>query len=472
MVIVMSKDGNPPTYNEATQASMPHSTPTTASTPAIGGVDHYIDNQGCIVCVDPTINSDGTSDFLLLCSCDAHLPSLAILMAQFIREQAQIPPKLIVHIKGSHEETIYSATASYDYSDHTIIDANRDGDHRVSRAVGDSLDGRDRDHHHDQHQTDQRDHYKSSGSFQVTRPVIDFDFKIDISCNVTPEPEYFVIADNLAAYRGQTFMELDLNPGGRHGASNVMQAKAKALEEGEMERIHSGEQPWQTRNAGGSLTLEQWCSDYIHSSAQIKDFKFTKVIHGWDLDVVEAAIRNSITAELYNGKVEINFTTPSGNGIHVRPSTGFSKARSNTFLRGLLNVSLVWPITCYLYEQQWRTCGATYALKKWVHLADSQPGDDVTSYAARVGRHVDPKRLSLTPEGISEIRGVQEDEWFAHWESTVKNAVNENLKERDPLAEPHNGVNGLAADLDESPNSSLLQPVDRGSPLTSSWVML
>jgi len=406
---------------------------------------------------------------------EAHPSISAVLMAQFIREQAQTPPKLIVHIKGSHQETEWTTHTETSRhighgrrASHTVVIANaaRDAADTVSRVVSESLHGHDRNQH--QRQQSRRE---SSSSSEKTRTVIDFDFKLDVSRNIAPEPEYFVIADNLAAYRGQTFMELDLNPGGRRGANNAMQAQAKALEEGEKERIRRGEQPWQTRNAGGSLTLEQWCADYIRNSGQVKDFKFSKVVHGWDLNAVEAAIRGSITAELYSGKVEINFKTPSGNGIHVRPSTGFSKARQNTFLRGLLNVSLVWPITYYLYEQQWRTCGATYALKKWVHLADSQPGDDVASYSARVGRPVDPNRLSRTPEGISEVRGVREGEWFAQWESTVKNAVNGNLKNKDPLVDPHGGVNSLAVKLDGYPGSSQLVGSQAG-PSTSSSVMM
>ncbi|KAH7098975.1 hypothetical protein BKA62DRAFT_711006 [Auriculariales sp. MPI-PUGE-AT-0066] len=417
-MVTLTKDDSPPGYNDRVPVPKP-------------AVDFYIDQNGCTVSFDPAVNSDPT------------------LMAAFIRDKAQTPPTLIVHIKGTHQETEYKHSShSSRSSESTSVTVSSDGPRNgLTRVVSESLNVIGNVQTHGRR--------RRSSNSQTTR----LDFKIDISKNIGLEPEFFVIADNVAAFRGKTAMELDLNPGGRHRAAESAKANTAALQEGEKDKLRRGEIPWQLRNAGGSLTLDQWCEEYVREHSQIKDFKFSKIIYGWDLNAVEAAIRASISSVLYSGKVSIDFKTPAGNAVHVRPTTPFSKARANTFLRGLLNVSLVWPITYYLYEQQFRTTGACYALKQWVHLPDSVPGDDVVSYVSRIGRPVDPNKLARTPSGISEIRGVREGEWFAVWESTVKNAVSTNLKSADPLADPLGGPNSMAAKLDGYPGTVTAGPI-------------
>ncbi|EJD50799.1 hypothetical protein AURDEDRAFT_111960 [Auricularia subglabra TFB-10046 SS5] len=393
-------------------------------------------------------------------------------MAQFLREQALTPPAFIVRIKGTHSETtIYDGyTRRIEIGNHiqslaqrsvsvtsegvtTAVAAGSSSAHREDDSSSDSdsetnagTRGRQRRRRRGPRHARRRE----------TRTVVDFDFSIDIAKFLSTDPELFVIADSISAYRGLTCQEVDTQHG-RRAAKPDEQATAAGLQSGDKERLRRGEAPWQLRFGPGSRTLEQWAEEYVRCDAAVKDFKFTKVIHGWDLNALESAIRSSIASTLYSGKVTVEFSQPSGNAVHVRPCTTMSKMRSNAFLRGLLNVTLVWPVT-YMYEQQFRTCGAAYALKRSVPLADALPQDDITSYLDRTGRAVDPRRLACTAEGISECHGLREGEWFAMWEETIKSAVVNKVKNSHPLVDPVGAPNSMASKLDGYPGSSQAGP--------------
>ncbi|KZV82450.1 hypothetical protein EXIGLDRAFT_702535, partial [Exidia glandulosa HHB12029] len=281
--------------------------------------------------------------------------------------------------------------------------------------------------------------------------VTDFDFVIDVGKYISTDPEYFVLNDSVAAFRGDTMMEVDVPH--RRRAFTAEQAHTGSLQEGEKDRLERGEMPWQVRNGGGTRSLEQWTEEYVRDEGTVKDFKFTKVVYGWDLNSVTAAIRSAIASTFYSGKVEVTVSSPSGNAIHVRPATAMSRMRANNFLRGALYATLVWPITSYFYEKQYRTCGAAYPLKQWVHLPDSRPGDDVDAYISRVAHPVDRSRFKATPEGISEVRGLREGEWFAMWEETIKSAVQNKVKNNIPLVDPLGAPNSMASKLDGYPGA-------------------
>lgn len=405
-------------------------------------------------------------------------------MARFIREHARTPPAFVVRIKGTHKEMVVTellkthlANGSLRVQAHSVSRSASSAASAATTVVETAAHADVSGHHHDGDSSSSDDDSRrrpgrrrrdrgprrSARRSEQQTTVTDFDFSIDIAKYISTDPELFVLADSLAAYRGQTTMEI----GGpfRRQASSAEQGLLASLQDGEKERLRRGEAPWQLRNAGGSRSLEQWAEEYVRSEAQVKDFKFAKVVYGWDLAAVENAIRSSIASTLYSGKVEVSFASPSGNAIHVRPATAMSRMRANNFLRGALYATLVWPITAYFYEQQFRTCGAAYALKQWAHLPDSAPGDDVGSYAARTGRTVDPRRLRRTPEGISEARGLREGEWFAMWEDTIKGAVANRVKNPHPLIDPVGAPNSMASKLDGYPGqpgpstSVLYQPL-------------
>lgn len=144
----------------------------------------------------------------------------------------------------------------------------------------------------------------------------------------------------------------------------------------------------------------------------------------------------------------------------------------------------------------WRVAGAAYPLKEWVHLEDSIRGEDVAQYATRKeeslartqyqrqlqvlpstftgdrktpiassstsgdawadqrpqtlaqfgnaptpqastsGSGLKLSKLRQTPNGISELVGLREGEWFKQWEGTITRAVLLRVDRRDPISIP------------------------------------
>lgn len=240
--------------------------------------------------------------------------------------------------------------------------------------------------------------------------MTDFDFAIDLSSQLTLEPEFFVLHDSLAAYRGQPVLEVD-SLHGRRPASSPEKA-----------RLSSRSGPWQLRSCGGTRPLSQWVAAYVACGAAVKAFEFARIVHGWDLAALETALRGAVAATLYSGTVDVTFVPATGSGVTVR-----SPPPSNA-LQALLQRAFG--------AHRFAVCGAAYAFKRWIHLRDSVPGEEVGEYIERTARAVAEGRLKQTADGISELVGAREGEWFAQWEATIQRCVRNRLRNRDPLLNP------------------------------------
>lgn len=82
--------------------------------------------------------------------------------------------------------------------------------------------------------------------------------------------------------------------------------------------------------------------------------------------------------------------------------------------------------------------GSAYAMAKWVHLEDSQPGETIERYRQRVALPDLPslRELGMTPRGISRLEGLREGEWFEMWETTLIAFIREAKKSDDPITLP------------------------------------
>lgn len=253
--------------------------------------------------------------------------------------------------------------------------------------------------------------------------VTDFDFSIDLSSQHLATPEHFVLHDSLAAYRGLSSLEVDTP---RRPASALDKARLANLQSHSRghHRGRAERDPWQLRNCGGTRPLSAWVADYVSSNAALKEFVFTRLVHGWDLRSLETSIRATIS-ESYTGTVDVSFVPTGGSSIVVkyqRPASPWLALFQRAFS-----------------VHRFGVCGAAYAFKRWVHLTDSLPGEDVAGFIKRTGRFSpapESGRLKRTEDGISELVGINEEDWLATWTGTIRRCVQNRLRTRDALRNP------------------------------------
>jgi len=264
-----------------------------------------------------------------------------------------------------------------------------------------------------------------------TETVTDFDFKIEHE--VPPRATQWTVGDDEPAYRGRMSREVGLPGGGTSAAAD--RKTAKKFKAWRAERRKRGLPPWvapPNDNDGGGLgspagsfytsgvplprgadrdvlksswTLRQWADDYCQSRKIFKEFVYEKVIYGWDLDTLEAAIRAAIKSTDYSGDhVQVSFESGHRTVI-VRPDRSISRALSNPWLKFLLIITLIYPII-WLFQRfhqrgggRWAVGGGAYALKRW---GRAQEGSE--------------RRV---------LMGEQEGDWFRRWEGRIRRKVKE-----------------------------------------------
>ena len=199
------------------------------------------------------------------------------------------------------------------------------------------------------------------------------------------------------------------------------------------------------------------------------------MIYGWNLAALQKSIETLIQSTHYTGKLDISFDVIATK-VYVRPTNRLSRTLSNTWIKFLLWILLIYPFI-WLFKRfhsrgggQWRVAGGAYATKAWVHEKDSVEGEDVTQYSARKqgsstelpkysavtstgdtrgskgiktssgpplassGIHIG--RLRRTPQGISKLVGVREGEWFKKWNGTIRRAVIARQQSQEPMDQP------------------------------------
>ncbi|KAH9962212.1 hypothetical protein BC827DRAFT_1130653 [Russula dissimulans] len=346
--------------------------------------EHWVSKKGEIISHDPHLNEDGEA------------------LYRFLLSQAEMPPTLFIHCRGTHDET-------------------------RTRFV-DRTDSQGR---------------RRTDTESYTETVIDFDFKIEH--DVPPRATQWTVGDDEPAYRGSMSRQVGL-PGG--GTSAADRDAAKRFKAWRAERRKRGLPPWVAppnpndngdRGLGApadaaaaaaagaaagsfwttsgvalprgadrdvlksSWTLRQWADNYCQSRKIFKEFVYEKVIYGWDLDRLEGAIRAAIKSTHYNGDhVHVSFEL-GHHTVIVRPDTSISRALSNPWLKLLLIIILIYPII-WLFQRfhqrgggRWAVGGGAYALKRW---GPAQEGS---------GRRV--------------LIGEQEGDWFRRWQGTIRGGV-------------------------------------------------
>ncbi|CCO31184.1 hypothetical protein BN14_05219 [Rhizoctonia solani AG-1 IB] len=365
---------------------------------------------------------------------DQHLNEDGEALYQFILSQAKIPPNYLLKCYGTHPETrVRHVTRSETVNGRTVTRTEPE---------------------------------------MYTETVVDFDFAIDISHHLRQNPSVlWTVPDDEPTYRGRMKREVLTD-----ALSGVRRVSRRILTAGKIwreKREKWGLPPWLSMadQSGGSwratpadeampnrseLTLRQWADRYCASNKSMKSFTFRKVVYGWNIERLTQAIRASIKMVLYNRSptITIRFTT-SASEIDIRPASNFSRALSKTWVKVLLWLTLIYPFI-WLYDRlrggRWEVAGSAFPLRTWKHCEDSIPGESAETYRRRTFKEVTGDALSLTsqrsdgtddrilaetPNGVSQLIGPSERDWFLTWESTIRQCVVARIQEAAPIITPY-----------------------------------
>lgn len=303
---------------------------------------------------------------------------------RFLLSQALAPPTFLLHCNGTHDETRFRVVSHKD----------NDGKHH-------------------------------SRTESYTETVTDFDFNIDLGQHFLPNPVHWTVPDTEPAFRGRMVREIELSKAEAH-ILGYMRRKAVKEEVSQLhawqsERTARGLPPWAARaspidleSASGlqsSRSVRDWADAYCASPKHLKEFTYTKVVHGWDLDALTAAVRACILSTHYSGTVKVSCDV-SANKIYVRPDNRLARVLSNGWMKLLLILTLVYPFI-WLFRRfhsrgggRWEVCGGAYALK----------------------------RASNDAKG--RVVGMKEGQWLRQWEGTIRHAVGTHLQNAVPLTLP------------------------------------
>ena len=204
---------------------------------------YFTSGNGNVVSHDPHLNEDGAS--LHLQSNHSH-SSPGEALHRFLLSQACIPPQIILHCSGSHDESRV---------------------HTVPRGI----------------QRTEREEY--------TETVVDFDFKIDVGQHIVGGPTHWSVADSVPTYRGHMFREVGVDDERR----KATKSETKAAKSWEDDRARRGFPPWIGSDYAwrldqpsvmhadsvlrSSWTLRRWADDYCSSRQLLKEFDYDKVRH-------------------------------------------------------------------------------------------------------------------------------------------------------------------------------------------------
>ncbi|CAE6394488.1 unnamed protein product [Rhizoctonia solani] len=365
---------------------------------------------------------------------DPHLNEDGEALYQFILSQAKIPPNFILKCRGTHPETrVRHVTRTETVNGRTVTRTEPE---------------------------------------MYTETIVDFDFAIDISQHLRQlPPVVWTVPDDEPAYRGRMKREVltDTMSGVRRVARRILKAGNAWREK----REKWGLPPWlsmadqsdgprrstpidEAMPSRSELTLRQWADRYCASNKHMKSFKFRKVVYGWNIEKLTQVIRSSIQMISYHTSptITVQFTT-SASEIDIRPPSTFSRALSKTWVIVLLWITLIYPFI-WLYHRfrggRWEVAGSAFPLRTWKHCEDSVSGESAETYRRRTFKEVtgdtmsltsqrsdgtDDRILTETPNGVSQLIGPSERDWFLTWESTIKQCVAARIQEAAPIITPY-----------------------------------
>ncbi|KAG8924558.1 hypothetical protein FRC00_005006 [Tulasnella sp. 408] len=328
----------------------------------------------------------------------------------------------------------------------------------------------------------------------TTDVVTDFDFTVDISSALLPADAYgapvWVVADEEPAKRGRYWRQIDHDPSSHNPlhipadieASQLLRRRAVPLERKQAlddaaRRKELGLPPWacvstQTSDQTGvrllfptdrlrfdgtsfstiedfsdsnllppNKPLIEWAEEYCTNWSPLKEFRFERTVYGWNLEEVERKV-SSLLVDCHRGenKKETVKIIIKGRKIVVRPNKSLWWLYENDLLKTLFYITFVylivlWPIKKILWGRCWKVAGSSFAFIRYEHLEDSQPGETVTEYVARIPQPPQAKDLKATSRGISKVVGQRFSDWFLANSHFISSAASRGERdgERNPI---------------------------------------
>ncbi|KAG8907662.1 hypothetical protein FRC01_007608 [Tulasnella sp. 417] len=200
-------------------------------------------------------------------------------------------------------------------------------------------------------------------------------------------------------------------------------------------------------------SLRDWADEYCKSKRMLKEFIFTKEVYGWNWGSLEDALKTVIAANYSQfGTTGVTFRFEQ-NKVSVRGDNLLSRMVSSWGWYILFWILLIYPLIIWPFKRfssygggDWDVAGSSFALTKWVHLTDSQPGQTAEEYQVEYDLNhpnlvAEPRKLQLkqTPRGVSQLIGLREGEWFAQWKDTVGALIRQrHISYGNPLRVPMN----------------------------------
>lgn len=363
---------------------------------------YFTSSDGALISHDPHLNEDGEA------------------LYRFLLSQASIPPTLVLHCRGSHDET------------HT-------------RFVT---------HHHN-------DNRRETETEQYTEKVVDFDFKIDVGQHIIAGPTHWSVADSTPAYRGRMFYEVEVGNDRR----KATRAERKAARSWDDECSRRGFPPWISSSytwrqeqpsvmhtdsvLQSSWTLRRWADDYCSSSKYLKEFDYHKVVYGWNFDAIVNAAHSLIKSTYYTGDIYVGFET-SHSLVSIRSENRLSRMLSNGWIKFFLIVTFIYPFL-WLFKHFhargggiWQVCGGAYALKRIMQTTE-QPTDvkHAESPLRGASDFLQQYSGSSHTQTVTTVEGLREGVWFRQWEGTIRRAVRNRLRDAQTLTRPDDHLSSV-----------------------------
>ncbi|KAF9457074.1 hypothetical protein BDZ94DRAFT_1176407 [Collybia nuda] len=349
--------------------------------------EYFETSSGDIVSHDPHLNTDGEA------------------LYRFLLSQANRSPSYRLHCRGTHSE----------YRTRWIRETNSEGRAESRRET-------------------------------FTETVTDFDFYIDTGPPLSYEPIHWSVADSEPAYRGLMVQETELCGVRRTTRGSENKSHNRWAEE----RKVLGLPPWITsidewfeglpddsNKLRSSRSLRQWADEYCASPKYLKEFKYEKILYGWNLQKLESAVRSAIQSTMYHGLVEVEIKTFRSR-ILIRPDNRLSRMLSNKWLKFLSILLFIFPLI-WLFKRfhprgggRWEVCGGAYALKHWV-LAQPEDVIDSGFAGSRVEQYAISTRFRQTPDGMTRVVGLTEWEWFRIWQPRIIQGVIDHYQSSTPI---------------------------------------
>lgn len=306
--------------------------------------------------------------------------------------------------------------------------------------------------------------------------MTDFHFTVDVSNALLPADTYgapvWVVADEEPAKRGRYWRQIDLDPNPPRTPANLEAGTLPSLRRAacHLERKNGvddaqrrkalGLPPWarvsgrtatgarllfpgdrlrfKDTSAQGHLdttmfpptkTLADWAEEYCASWSPLKEFRFIRTVYGWNLVEAQQMVKETLrTCHSGDRKKQTVKIIIKGRKVIVRPYNPLWWLYGLGFLRFFLYITLIhplimWPIKMYLLGRCWKVAGSSFAFVRYEHLEDSEPGETIAQYIARVPQPLPENDLKVTSRGISKFVGQRFTDWFSVNQPTIVRAA-------------------------------------------------